>query len=250
LIDLRGKVAVVTGASRGIGAAIAKALGVAGASVVLGSEPRDEMVKAAGEVADQIQAAGADAQVVPADVTDEASTEAMLGRATEAYGRLDVFVANAARLRRVRYTELSRVEWERALAVNATGVFIGARAAAERMTEGASIITVGSVAFQLGRYGSVPYIASKGAVVGITRALAGELGPRGIRVNCVVPGAIRTESERELPGGVDDARVIEQQFLPRRGEPEDVANAVIFLASPLSDFVTGQLLNVDGGWVV
>jgi 3-oxoacyl-[acyl-carrier protein] reductase len=249
MIGLEGNVAVITGASRGIGAAIATAFGAAGASVVIGSEPRDEMVEAAEAVASTIRAGGANALVVPADVSDEDAMVALLDRTTEELGRLDVFVANAARLHRVSYGELTREDWERTLSVNATAVFTGARAAAERMTDGGSIITVGSVVFQLGLYGSAAYVASKGAVVGVTRALARELGPRDIRVNCIAPGAILTESERELPSREDDAAITARQSLPRRGTPEDVAGAAVFLASPLSGFVTGQVLNVDGGWV-
>jgi 3-oxoacyl-[acyl-carrier protein] reductase len=250
IFDLDGRVALVTGASRGIGAAAARALSAAGAAVALGCEPSEEMTAAAERVAAELRRAGREAIVVPFDVTDEAAVEAGAERVRTELGSLDVLVANAARLDRGDWEELSMEDWRQTMAVNVEGAFTCCRAAARGMGAGGSLITVGSVTLRLGTNGSVPYIASKGAVLGMTRALARELGPRGIRVNCVQPGAIRTESERELSAddGADE-RLIALQCLPRRGLPDDLAGAFVYLAAEAGSFVTGQVLTVDGGWI-
>jgi 3-oxoacyl-[acyl-carrier protein] reductase len=250
---LEGKVAIVTGASRGIGAAVCERFAREGARVVVNSAPEERMESLAADVVDRIVSGGGEAISVVADVSDEAQVDRMVATARDEFGDVDVMVANAATATRLPWTDFSVEEWDRIHAVNVRGTYLCARAVQEGMLRqgGGSIITVSSVMAHLGMTGSLAYVTSKAAIVGLTRALAREVGKDGIRVNAVMPGAIRTEHEVEQ--GRDEsasaARAAERQSLPRRGYAGDLAGTFLYLASDDSAFVTGQVIAVDGGWV-
>jgi 3-oxoacyl-[acyl-carrier protein] reductase len=253
LFDLSGHVALVTGASRGIGAAAARALASHQAAVAINYLPTRAMEAAANQVVDDVQRQGGTAVAIPADVTKAAEVDAMVARCERELGPIDVLIANAANLRRVAWEDLSEQDWDEVFAVNSTGTLLCTRAVlgSMRARNRGSIITVSSVTTELGHFASVPYIASKAGILGFTRALARIAGPDGVRVNCVMPGAIRTEQEleRRTPTDEVDEALLRNQCLPRRGQAGDVAAAFVFLAAPASSFITGQVINVDGGWV-
>lgn len=251
---LEDRVAIVTGASRGIGAATAEAFAREGASVVINTIADERMDAMASEVVARITEAGGAAIKVVADVTVPSEVEAMVGRARDAFGDVDVLVANAAYSKRCAWNEISVEQWERTMAVNLRGTFLCAKAVHPGMLRKArgSIITVTSVTVDLGMAGSLDYVASKAGIIGLTRALAREVGSDGIRVNSVMPGAIRTEFEVELET-IDEHELAtlmaERQSLPQRGYAEDLAGTFVYLASDDSAFVTGQVIAVDGGWI-
>lgn len=248
-----GRVALVTGASRGIGAAVARAYAAEGAAVALGYEPRRDMKALATDLASELAAAGGTAMAVEADMADPDAVPAMVEQARSSLGPLDVVVANAAAQRRVPWRDISVSEWDHVQQVNLRGTWLLARAAYPDLaaSEHGSLITVTSVMTQTGQTGMLHYTASKAGIIGLTRALARELGDEGIRVNAVMPGAIRTE--REIDRVPDEQtnfeRITAVQSLKRRGYADDLAGAFVFLASDESSFMTGQVLNVDGGWV-
>lgn len=250
---LSGRVALVTGAPRGIGAAVARAFATAGASVALGHEPGPEAAERAAGIAAEIAAAGGRAVPVEGDLADPAAVEGVVERTRAELGPLDIVVANAADQGRVPWREITVEQWDHMHAVNVRGTWLLARAAHPDLlaSEHASIITVTSVMVATGQAGSLHYTASKAAIIGLTRALAREVGPDAIRVNAVMPGAIRTEHEVELAPDADAAfeRITAVQSLKRRGFADDLVGAFLFLAGDESAFVTGQVLNVDGGWV-
>lgn len=251
---LEGKVALVTGASRGIGAAVAERFADEGAAVALGHYPSDDMGSLAETVARRILGRGGSAITVGADVTDEAAVTSMVQDVTTSLGDLDVLVTNAGGGERQAWHEITAETWDRVLAVNLRSTFLCAKAVYDgmRRKEGGAIVTVSSVMAHLGMPGSLPYVAAKAGIIGLTRGLAHEVGADGIRVNCVMPGAIRTEQEEEaFPDQEAEllAKMVEVQCLPRRGYAQDLAGTFVYLASDDSAFVTGQVVAVDGGWV-
>ncbi|WP_420445163.1 SDR family NAD(P)-dependent oxidoreductase [Candidatus Poriferisodalis sp.] len=251
---LDNRVALVTGASRGIGAAAAEAFAREGASVVINTIPDERMDAMASDVVSRITDAGGAAIKVVADITVPAQVEAMVADAQSAFGDVDVLVANAAYAKRSAWNEISVEQWDRTMAVNVRGTFLCAKAVHPGMLRKGrgSIITVTSVTVDLGMAGSLDYVASKAGVIGLTRALAREVGRDGIRVNSVMPGAIRTEYEVEIETETEDElakRLAELQSLPQRGYAEDLAGTFVYLASDDSAFVTGQVVAVDGGWI-
>ncbi len=250
---LDGEVALITGASRGIGAAVARRYAAEGAAVAINHLPDDGMARLAHAVADEIEGGGGRAITVAADVSVEAEVEAMVAQVHAELGDISILVANAAASARRPWTDIRIEDWAHTFAVNVGGTFLCARAVhpgMRRLGRGA-IITVSSVMAHLGMVGTLDYVSSKAALVGLTRSLAREVGAEGIRVNSVMPGAIRTEHEVELGG--DEAasaqRAAERQSLPRRGYAEDLAGTFVYLASADAGFVTGQVIAVDGGWV-
>lgn len=251
---LAGRVALITGASRGIGAAVAAGMAREGADVALNHLPDPEMRRLAEQAAKEIDADGGNAMSVAADISDPDAVERMVAQVAHALGPPDVLVLNAAASDGRRpWDEITVDVWDRISAVNLRGAFLCARAVhpAMRARGDGRIITVSSVMAQLGAAGALHYVTTKAGVVGFTRALAREVGPDGITVNCVVPGAIRTEQElEEFPDQEGlRRRAVARQSVPRRGVPADLVSTFVYLASADSAFVTGQVINVDGGWV-
>ncbi|WP_115944523.1 SDR family oxidoreductase [Amycolatopsis thermalba] len=248
----REPVALVTGASRGIGAATARRLAADGMAVVVNSFPSEPMIRLAKQVAEEIHEAGGRALVLPADVADPAQVEAMFDECEGEFGAVTTLVLNAATTVRHAWTEISVGEWNEILAVNLTAGFLCCRRAfRERGAPGSSVVVVSSVLAQTGAPNALHYGTTKAGLLGFTRSLARELGPSGVRVNCVLPGAIKTEEEQESFDEQDlDRTVLAHQILQRRGSPEDVANVVGFLAGADSAFLTGQAIRVDGGWTM
>jgi len=249
---LAGRVALVTGASRGIGAATARALAAAGAQVAVNHPPDETMAGLAAEVAASIEGDGGRAVAVAGDVGDAASVAAMVAEVERRLGPVGVLVANAAATERRAWEEIDEQAWDRIMRVNLKGAWLCARAVVGgmRAAGGGAIVTVSSVTVELGATDALHYVTSKAGLIGFTRALARSVGADGIRVNCVMPGGIRTEQELDFYPDQEAiaAQMAAVQSMPRRGLPEDVADAVVYLASEASGFVTGQVLTVDGGW--
>lgn len=253
-MDLGGKVAVVTGAASGLGRAAALALAAQGADVVVAGldPPQLEAGEGLAATAEAIAGSGRRSLALEADISDPQSVATLAAGTADAFGGADILVNNAAVYPNGPWVEVDESEWDRVFAVNARGYFSCCKAFHPHMKSrgGGSIVSISSITFFVGTAGFIHYVSSKGAVVGLTRALAREVGPENIRVNAIAPGAFPTRAER-LPGRDLDKLnrdVLEAQALKRRGRPEDVAAAVVFLASDQSSFITGQTLLVDGGW--
>ena len=244
---LYGKVALVTGAAQGIGAAYAKALAAEGAAVCVSDviEPRD--------VVSVIHQAGGKALGVIADVTDPASVEAMVAKAAKTFGSLDILVNNAAifgKLDLKPFAQIPSAEWDAVMAVNVRGTFECCKAVVPHMRRQryGKIVNVASGTVFKGTPMLLHYVASKGAVVALTRALAREVGDDGIRVNCIAPGLTMSENVRTNPVWADGINAnIASRCIKREEEPDDLLGTLIFLCLPDSDFMTGQTMVVDGG---
>jgi glucose 1-dehydrogenase len=255
--SLAGRAAIVTGASRGIGRACAKALAAAGATVIVNHLPRGRSTEAAEAVVREIEADGGKALALPADVSDETQVEQMFAAALERVGGVDIAVANAGIEAPAPAAGMTLADWRRVIDVNLTGAFLTARAALRGFTapgrkpKGSAlgnIVFISSVHQLIPWAGEANYAASKGGVMQLMRSLAQELAPQRIRVNAVAPGAIRTDINRdawETPEA--EKRLLTLIPYGRVGLPEDVARAVAWLACDDSDYVTGATLFVDGG---
>jgi 3-oxoacyl-[acyl-carrier protein] reductase len=248
------RVAIVTGGNRNIGAAVAERLGAGGIGVAV-NFPEERVRAEAERIAGRIRGSGGRAMAVCADVSNEDRVRAMVDEVADALGPADILVNNAAIsvTGQSPWEALTGEAWDRVLRVNVTGAFLCARAVFPAMKAAGhgDIINMSSVTALLGRTRNLHYVTSKAALIGFTRALAREVGPHNIRVNAIVPGAIRTPEESAYGDHeILDATILGCQSLKRRGTPLDVAGMVAFLVSADSTFVTGQCLVVDGGWVM
>jgi 3-oxoacyl-[acyl-carrier protein] reductase len=244
---LAGKVAVVTGASKGIGAGIAKYLAVEGASVVVNYASSKE---GADRVVSEIAKEGGKAIAVQGDVAKQKDIEQLFAETKKAFGRLDILVNNAGVYQFALLEEATEDQLHRQFGVNVFGLILATREALKYFgTEGGSVINIGSSASSLTPPTSVVYTATKGAVDAVTRVLAKELGPKKIRVNSINPGPVETEGFHALgfAGSDFETQMVAQTPLGRLGQPYDIAPAVAFLASSESAWITGELLLVAGG---
>ena len=243
-LSLQGRVAVVTGAGSGIGAATSQLLARAGAHVAL----LDRDAAGVTRTAEAIGVAGGEALPFTTDITDSFAVERTLDRVVEEWGRLDVLVNNAGELREAPLDDLTDDDLEESLDINLRGTLVCTRAAVPlMMTRGSGrVLSAASMSTRIGAVGLTAYAASKAAVVGMTRTWARELGPKGITANAVAPGLIDSETTSTVPSGELEATLAR---LPARrlGQPDEVAAVYLFLASDLASFINGAVVGVDGG---
>jgi 2-deoxy-D-gluconate 3-dehydrogenase len=245
--SLAGRVALVTGASRGLGAAIAAGLAEAGADVAVHGNTRSP-----DETCARVRASGRRAQPVVGDMADPATPERLVREALEGLGGLDILVNNAGTIRRSPAAETSDEDWLAVIDVNLHGLFRACRAAGRHMlAQGrGKIVNVASLLSFQGGITVPAYAASKGAVAQLTKALANEWAGRGIGVNAIAPGYMRTDNTAALQADATRSRqILERIPAGRWGEPADIVGAVVFLCAPASDYVHGHVLVVDGGWM-
>lgn len=239
---------LITGATGGIGAETARRFSAAGYAVAVHYHSGEAAALA---LAEELNGGGGEAAVFRADVADSAQVDAMTAAVLERFGRLDVLVCCAGTAWQGLLTDMSDADWERLRGVDLDGVFYCCRAAIPHFVrrKAGSIITVSSMWGQVGASCEAAYSAAKAGVIGLTKALAKELGPSGITVNCVAPGVIDTPMNRRLTAE-DMAALREETPLERIGTPADVAESILFLASPAAAFLTGQVLAPNGGMVI
>lgn len=252
-MKLQNKVALVTGGSTGIGKAVCLAYAAEGAKVVINYWNTPEEAE---QVRAEIVAAGGEAMTEQADVTKEAEIGRMVQAIGEVWGGVDILVNNAGIYPNKPWTEITEADWDLVMDVNLKSCFFVSKAVFPHMKARGygKIINVSSVTFLSGQKGFVHYVASKGGIVGFTRSLAREIGEHGIGVNVISPGAVMTEQEKRTYSEEhlrETAVYLAQaQSFSRRQLPSDLVGGFVFLASPDSDFITGQLLNIDGGWMM
>jgi 3-oxoacyl-[acyl-carrier protein] reductase len=244
---LQDRVALVTGGGQGIGRAIALRFAQEGAKIAV----IDVMEDGAQAVAAEIKAAGSDAVTVVCDVTKRDQVEAAVKQALDVFGKIDILCNNAGITRDARLVKMSEDQFDAVIDVNLKGVFNMTQAVAPHMVAQnyGRIITTSSIVGLYGNFGQTNYVASKAGVIGMTRVWARELGPKGITANAVAPGFIATDMIKTVPQEVLD-RFTNATPVRRLGEPEDIANAYLFLASDEASFVNGAVLSVDGGLVI
>lgn len=247
-MDLSGKVALVTGGSRGIGREIAIELAKHGASVAISYVNNEEK---AVEVVKEIQKFSVKGMCIKADVSKEEEVKKLVDAIKDELGTIDILVNNAGINRDTLLIRMNTQEWDQVIDTNLKGTYLCTRLVAKDMIKKryGKIINIASVAGVAGNYGQANYSASKAGVIGFTKAVAKELASRGINVNAVAPGLIETDMTQALKEEVKET-LIKSVPMGRLGSPKDVANLVVFLASDKSDYITGQTINIDGGMIM
>lgn len=247
MIDLSGKSALVTGGGRGIGREIALKLANAGADVAV-SDIDGETVK---QTAAEIEALGRRSLALQADVSESGSVAAMIASFLEAFGKLDILVNNAGITRDGLIIRMKEADWDAVINVDLKSVFLCCKEAARPMLKARTgkIINIASIVGLIGNIGQVNYSAAKAGMIGITKTLAREFAGRSINVNAVAPGFIESAMTDKIPE-LEKQKLVDQIPVKRMGLPDDVANAILFLSSSLSDYITGQVITVDGGLVM
>ncbi len=246
-LDLKGRAAIVTGASQGLGAAIAELLHRAGAAVAITYWPDPAGVNQANAAA-LAGRLGADAYAIPGDVRDPTALAAMAAEAGARCGRIDLLVNNAGIVRDRSFRKMTEDEWQQVIATNLTGTFNVCRAVEPLLQDGGRIVNLASISAALGFFGQANYAAAKAGVIGLTRVLARELAKRRITANAIAPGLVLTEMGLTVPEA-ERARMLANVPLGRFGEPADIAGVVLFLCSDLAAYITGQTIHVNGGWL-
>ncbi|HET6418826.1 MAG TPA: 3-oxoacyl-[acyl-carrier-protein] reductase [Geobacteraceae bacterium] len=243
-MSLNGKVALVTGASRGIGKAVALKLAAEGANVVVTATSQERAQK----TADEIAAKGGNALAVKVDVSKTSDVESLFAKTAEVFGRLDILVNNAGITRDGLLMRMKDDDWDMVIDTNLKGAFACTREAIKLMgkAKGGSIVNISSVVGEMGNAGQANYCASKAGLIGFTKAVAREYARRNITVNAITPGFIETDMTDALSASVRED-LMKQIPLGRFGKPEDIANAVFFLVSDAGSYVTGHVLSVNGG---
>ncbi len=249
LIDLRGKTAVVTGGSRGVGRATALLLAQAGASVGIGFRSRD---KEAQETVEALKGMGVHAWAEAGDLGDSRDAQRLFKRADEEFDGLDFFIGNAGIWPpdEISISEMTDAHWRRTIQANLDSIFYTTREAAQRVRDDGRIVLVSSTAGQRGEAFHVDYAASKGAIISMVKGLCVELGPRDVTVNCVAPGWIDTEMAEPAFGGGEKEAIARTIPIGRIPPAEDIAGPIVFLCSRLARHITGEVLNVNGGSVL
>lgn len=242
-IDLTGKVALVTGASQGLGEATARRLAEAGAAVVVNHYPDARQQRQAEAIAASLP----NALVAAADVTRREQIDAMMAAIRERYGHLDLLVNNAGILRDRTLAKMDPGDWDAVIATNLSAVFHCCQSALPLLRDGGRIVSMASISGQTGFFGQSNYAAAKAGLEGLTRSLSKEVARRGITVNAVAPGLADTGMMETIPAEIRET-MIAQIPLGRWAQPEDVANTILWLCSDLASYVTGQTINVNGGW--
>ena len=251
MIDFSGKVALITGASRGIGASTAIKFAEAGARGLLLNYNRNR--SAAQKVAERCRELGCEAVAYRCDVSKAAETEIMFRQAATRLGRLDILVANAGIWKRAPIERMTSRQWQEMLRVNLDSIYACCHGAARQMLKQKSgtIVLISSTAGQRGESFHSHYAATKGAIIAMTKSLAAELGPRGITVNCVAPGWVATDmTEEALNDPREQQKILELNPLGRVATVEEIAGPILFLASSLASHINGEILNVNGGSVL
>lgn len=245
MLNLSGKVALVTGSTRGIGKAIAYRLAQAGASVIVSGRSEDRAVEVAKEIK---ESTGSETFGVGMDIGVKESVEEAFRRISERFGGVDILVNNAGVNRDILFLRMKLEEWEEIIRVNLTGTFLVTKLAVKEMVKKrwGRIVNMSSVVAFVGNVGQANYSAAKAGLIGFTKTLAKELASRNITVNAVAPGFIETDMTEVLPEEIKQG-FLKQIPMGRFGKPEDVANVVLFLASDLSSYITGEVIHVNGG---
>jgi len=244
MTKLKDKVALVTGSAQGIGKAIAMALAKEGANIVVSDINLDLAIQTAKE----IEALGIKTLAIKTNVADLADVEKSVGEVIKAMGRIDILVNNAGITKDKLLIRMKKEDWDAVIGVNLTGVFNCTKAISSLMMKRrcGKIINIASIVGQMGNFGQANYAASKGGVIAFTKTVARELASRNVTVNAIAPGFIQTAMTDKIPEDVKK-KMMEQIPLGKLGTPEDVANAVVFLSGPEADYITGQVLAVNGG---
>jgi len=244
MTKLKDKVAMVTGAAQGIGKAVAIALAREGANLIIS----DINLELAAQTAKEVESLGVKTLALKTNVADLADVESSVNEAVKVFGKIDILVNNAGITKDNLLIRMKKEDWDAVLAVNLTGVFNCTKVVSRLMMKNScgKIINIASISGQMGNFGQANYAASKAGVIGFTKTVAREAAARNITVNAIAPGFIQTAMTDKIPEEIKK-KMLEQIPLGKFGQPEDVANAAVFLSSPEADYITGQVLAINGG---